>query len=32
VTYTEFPDGSWRNVRSIGQANGSILREITSGP
>lgn len=31
-TYTEFPDASWRSVRVIGQADGSIFREITSGP
>ena len=32
ITYTEYPDASWRNVKVIGQADGSILREITSGP
>lgn len=32
ITYTEYPDASWRNIKVIGQADGSILREITSGP
>ena len=32
TTYTAFADSSWRMVRSTGQADGSILREITSGP
>jgi hypothetical protein len=31
VTRTEFPDGSWRQVRTLGQADGTILRETTSG-
>jgi hypothetical protein len=31
VTRTEFPDGSWRQVRTLGQADGTILRESTSG-
>jgi hypothetical protein len=30
VTRTEFPDSSWRQVRTVGQADGSILREVTS--
>jgi hypothetical protein len=29
---TENPDGTWRTVRVLGQGDGSILREITSGP
>jgi hypothetical protein len=32
ITYTEYPDASWRNLRVIGQADGSVLRETTSGP
>ena len=28
----EYPDSSWRNVRVIGLADGSIYNEITSGP
>ena len=32
TTYTEFPDASWRNVRTIGQVDGSVYHEITSGP
>jgi len=32
VTRTELPDGSWRQVRTVGQANGSVLRETTSSP
>ncbi len=31
VTRTEYPDGSWRQVRTVGQADGTILRETTSG-
>jgi hypothetical protein len=31
VTRTEYPDKSWRQVRTIGQADGTILRESTSG-
>ncbi len=31
VTRTEYADGSWRSVRTVGQADGSILRETTSG-
>jgi len=30
VTRTEFPDSSWRQVRTRGQADGTILREVTS--
>lgn len=30
VTRTEFPDSSWRQVRTVGQADGTILREVTS--
>lgn len=32
VNYTFYPDSSWRNTRTIGEADGSVLREITSGP
>jgi hypothetical protein len=32
VTRTEYTDGSWRQVRTCGQADGSILRETTSSP
>ena len=32
VTYTEFPDASWRNIRTIGRADGAVQRDITSGP
>ena len=31
VTRTEFLDRSWRQVRTLGQADGTILRETTSG-
>jgi len=31
VTRTEFPDRSWKQVRTVGQADGTILRETTSG-
>jgi hypothetical protein len=30
-TQTDYPDGSWRTVRTLGQADGSVLRETTSG-
>jgi hypothetical protein len=30
VTRTEFPDSSWRQVRTVGQVDGTILREVTS--
>ncbi|HEX9006947.1 MAG TPA: hypothetical protein VF889_06610 [Bacteroidota bacterium] len=30
-TRTEYADGSWRTVSTLGQADGSVLREITSG-
>ena len=30
-TRTEYSDGSWRTVSTLGQADGSVLREITSG-
>ena len=30
-TRTEYPDGRWRTVSTLGRADGSILREITSG-
>lgn len=32
TTYTEYADGSWRNSRTVGQADGAVLHEITSGP
>jgi len=32
TTYTEYADASWRNVRTVGQADGSVYHEITSGP
>src|SRR5512143_3744696 len=32
TTYTEYADASWRNVRTLGQADGSVVRDITSGP
>ena len=31
VTRTEFPDGSWRQTRTKGEADKSIMRETTSG-
>ncbi len=31
ITYTQFADSSWRNVRVVGRADGSVFREITSG-
>ena len=31
VTRTEFHDGSWKQVRTHGEADGTITREITSG-
>jgi len=30
-TRTEYPDGSWRVATTLGQADGSILRKITTG-
>jgi len=30
VTRTEYADSTWRQVRTLGRADGSILREITS--
>lgn len=30
-TRTEYADGSWRTVSTLGQADGSVLREITTG-
>jgi hypothetical protein len=30
-TRTEYPGGRWRTVSTLGRADGSILREITSG-
>jgi hypothetical protein len=32
VTYTQFADSTWRNVRSVGRSDGTVLREITTGP
>jgi hypothetical protein len=32
VVYTEYADASWRNVRTLGRADGSVFRDITSGP
>jgi len=32
TTYTQFADSSWRNVRTLGLANGSVHHDITSGP
>ena len=31
VTRTEYPDSSWRQVRTRGEADGTITRETTSG-
>jgi hypothetical protein len=31
ITRTEYPDASWRQTRVLGQFDGTILREITSG-
>lgn len=31
ITYTEYPDSSWRRVRVIGLADGSVFHEITTG-
>ena len=30
ITRTEYPDGSWRSTRTLGRADGSILRENRS--
>jgi hypothetical protein len=30
ITRTEYADSSWRQVRTLGRSDGSILREITS--
>jgi hypothetical protein len=32
VARTEYPDSTWRSILTIGQADGSVFREITSGP
>lgn len=32
ISYTLFPDSSWRNTRTIGLVDGSVLRDVTSGP
>ncbi len=32
VSYTHFADSTWRNVRTVGEADGTVFREITSGP
>jgi hypothetical protein len=29
---TEYADSTWRSILTIGQADGSVFREITSGP
>jgi len=31
VTRTEYPDGSWSQVRTHGEADGTVTRETTSG-
>jgi len=31
VTRIEYADGTWRQTRTLGRSDGSILREITSG-
>ena len=31
TTFTEYPDSSWRKVRTIGRADGSVYHETTSG-
>jgi hypothetical protein len=31
ITRTEYPDGSWRQVRTRGEATGTVTRETTSG-
>jgi len=31
VNYTQFADSSWRSVRTVGRADGSVFREVTSG-
>ncbi|TLY29779.1 MAG: hypothetical protein E6K56_07735 [Ignavibacteria bacterium] len=31
VSYTQFADSSWRNVRTVGRADGSVFRDVTSG-
>ena len=31
VSRTEYPDGSWRQVRTHGEADGTVTRETTSG-
>jgi hypothetical protein len=32
VNYTQYADSTWRSVRTVGQADGTVFREITSGP
>jgi hypothetical protein len=32
VSYTQFADSTWRSIRTIGWADGTVFREITSGP
>lgn len=32
VNATYYPDSTWRSTRTLGQPDGSVLREITSGP
>src|SRR2546425_7022260 len=31
VSFTQFADSSWRSVRTVGRADGSVLRDVTSG-
>jgi hypothetical protein len=31
ITVTSYPDRSWRQTRSLGRSDGSILREVTNG-
>jgi len=31
LSYTQFADSSWRSVRTVGRADGSVFREVTSG-
>lgn len=32
VTRTDFPDSTWRSTLTLGQSDGTVFREITSGP
>jgi hypothetical protein len=31
VSYTQFADSSWRNIRTVGRPDGSVFRDVTSG-